>query len=278
MYILFCRSVAFSLPTYEEVWYQTESMKVAQTDLHVSCISLRERVDRRECVETLLRPHFPDLVIFDAVDITTVPSGVTSRMRVMPRACMGARERKSACWASHIAVLQRAVTSGSFPLLVLEDDIYVPDAIVDVAFDSLPRDSICMIAGSFNAASVKDMGEFRNKRQASTLAATMQQGINPLQKADFRISSSAAYFVPTASVAVQLLAELHAKKTITHYDIDLFKSPLVRNLWFPSPFATYQPTATTSDVMTSQTVLFSTNYVTVSKGVSRKRPREGTCH
>jgi GR25 family glycosyltransferase involved in LPS biosynthesis len=256
------------------MWYQAKEMKVTQMDLHVSCISLRERVDRRECVETLLRPHFPDLAVFDAVDVATVPLDVASRMKVMPRASAGARERKSACWASHVAVLTRAVVSDSFPLLVLEDDIYVPDAMVNVAFDSLPRDSICMIAGSFNAALVKDMGDFRRNRQASKLAGTMQHGINPLQKGDFRISSSAAYFVPTATVAVQLLAELRSKRSITHYDIDLFASPLVRNLWFPSPFATYQPTATTSDVMTSQTVLFSTNYVTVSKGVSRKRSRE----
>lgn len=240
---------------------------------HVTCISLAERLDRRKCIDSHLRPHFPNLVVFDAVDVTTVSSDICSRMKVMPKARKGARERKSACWESHVAVLEGAISSGSFPHIVLEDDIYIP-GVVDVPFDTLPLDSICMLAGSFNGATVKEMGAFVKERRAEKLASTMPPGINALQKDRYRISSSAAYFVPTETVAVQLVKELREKKSITHYDIDLFMSPHVKNLWFPSPFATYEETAVVSDIMPSQTILFSTEYIPMKRNASRKRCRD----
>lgn len=206
--------------------------------IHAVCIS-QQHEDRRRIVEKTLCSHFPDLVVFDAINAdapSDIPNSVLSRMRVLPTARPGIKERKAASWASHTAVLQNAVDTMSFPLLVLEDDICIP-AQLSVAFDSLPRSSITFLAGVFQAVKVKDMRAFQKNQKAAEIAATMSAGLNGLDKTRFRISRSAAYFVPTADVARALLRELHAKRTLTCFDINLFTSPLVQHLWFPSPFS-----------------------------------------
>jgi len=225
--------------------------------LHVTCISMKSRTDRRDAILRNVVPHLPQLVFFDAIDAMnrdSLPPGILRRMKVMPKAKEGAKEKKTACWASHVEVIERAVQDNAFPHLIMEDDICIPRCL---NLDNIPMDGVCFITGKMNAAKVKDFKEFESAGKSKTITSAMNKdAANPLDKNTFRISSSAAYVVPTRDVAMSLLDYLHSKKHITHYDIDLFECPSTTSMWFPSPFASERTTAKISDIMYSQTHIF----------------------
>jgi len=239
---------------------QVASEGVTDPFLHVTCISLTSRTDRRDAIRRNVASHLPQLVFFDAVDPEHVPRDILQRMQVMPKAKEGSKERKSACWASHIRVLEEAVDANAFPHLVLEDDVCIP-ASFDVPLDTLPTDGVSFLGGKMNAPKIKDFKEFERARRTCAITAAMtRNAANPLDKTTFRISSSSAYVVPTREVAHALLGYLYTKKHITHFDIDLFKCPAVTSMWFPSPFQSDRETARVSSILTSQTQLFTTEY------------------
>jgi hypothetical protein len=74
------------------------------------------------------------------------------------------------------------------------------------------------------------------------------------------VSSSAAYWVPTAEVARRFLDETLARKSISHYDMELNMSAHMSHLLFPSPFESETTTGCSSDVMNSQSAFFTTRY------------------
>ena len=228
--------------------------------LHVTCISLTSRIDRRDHLRDEVTPHLPQLVVFDAIKPSEADDAIVARMKVMPKAKEGAREKKSACWNSHVSVLRGAIAANTFPHLIMEDDITIPSSF-DVPIDALPKDGVCFLAGKINAAKVKDFKEFEKAGRAKSIASTMaRDSANRLDKSVFRISSSAAYVVPTRKVAQSLLAYLETKNKITHYDIDLFECPVTTSMWYPSPFHSEKETAKTSDIMPSQSQFFTTDY------------------
>lgn len=243
---------------------------------HTTCISLARRADRRSAIESFLRPLIPDVVVLDAIDAQrpeTIPEDIVRRMKVMPKAKEGAKEKKSACWASHVAALKRAIERDAFPHLILEDDV-VPsseDALASLSWDDMPKDSVSFLAGCFQAAKVKDMKEFEQQGRAQRIGDRLAPGwVRDWDKTEFRISSSSAYVVPTARVAQELVDTLAAKSKLTHYDIDLYEAPQVKSFHFPSPFVSGE-TARVSDIMTSQSIVFDRRYSPVK--ASRKRPR-----
>lgn len=228
--------------------------------LHVTCISLTSRRDRRDEIRYQVTPHLPQLVFFDAIKPSEADDAIVSRMKVMPKAKEGAREKKSACWNSHVSILRGAIAANTFPHLIMEDDITIPSSF-DVPVDALPTDGVCFLAGKINAAKVKDFKEFEKAGRAKSIASTMtRDSANRLDKSVFRISSSAAYVVPTRKVAQSLLAYLETKNKITHYDFDLFECPVTTSMWYPSPFHSDMETAKTSDIMPSQSQFFTTDY------------------
>ena len=138
-------------------------------NLHVTCISLTFRTDRRDAIRHNVVTHLPQLVFFDAVDAMEnhLPFDMLTRMKVMPKAKEGAREKKTACWASHVQVLERAVAHGAFPHLVMEDDVCVPESF-DVPLDDIPKDGVCFLTGKMNAAKVKDFTGLFEVREDGT--------------------------------------------------------------------------------------------------------------
>ena len=242
--------------------------------MNVTCISLARRTDRREVVDRCLRPVIPNLYVMDAVDANSVGDireDILLRMKVMPKAKEGARERKAACWNSHVVALERALETDSFPHIILEDDVIPVAALDAVPWADMPRDSVSFLAGCFQAAKVKDMKEFERDGGAHRIGSRCNTGwVTEWNRTEFRISSSSAYVVPTADVARDLLASLALKTRITHFDIDLYETAQVGSFLFPSPFVSAD-TARASDIMTSQSILFDTHYAPVKP--SRKRPR-----
>lgn len=243
---------------------------------HTTCISLARRADRRAAIETYLRPYVSNLTVLDAIDAQrpeAIPDDVLRRMKVMPKAKEGAREKKAACWTSHVLALTRAIEHDAFPQLIVEDDV-VPssdEALASVPWDTMPTDSVSFLAGCFQAAKVKNMKEFEKDGRAQTIAGTLNPGwVRDWDKSEFRISSSSAYVVPTASVARDLVRTLTTKSRLTHYDIDLYEAPEVKSFYFPSPLVSGE-TARVSDIMTSQSIVFDKHYSPVK--ASRKRAR-----
>jgi hypothetical protein len=125
------------------------------------------------------------------------------------------------------------------------------------------------------------MRRFDRRDEAAALAATLTPGLHALDKGRYRISGSAAYAVPTAAVAEALLRELGAKRTLTHFDIDLFFSAHVGHFWFPSPFASAECAATSDVTGSAALVRFDRRYCPVRAKRRRrtptgvaKRPRE----
>ena len=158
---------------------------------HTTCISLARRADRRAAVEAHLRPRVSNLTVLDAIDAqspATIPDDVLRRMRVMPKAKEGARERKAACWASHVLALTRAIERDAFPQLIVEDDV-VPSsdaALASIPWDAMPTDSVSFLAGCFQAAKVKDMKHFEATGRARALAGALSPGwVREWDKSDF---------------------------------------------------------------------------------------------
>jgi len=245
----------------------------------VVCISLPHRRDRRETIARRVRPHVPDLTFFDAIAPPSVPADILARMKAMPKAGPDAKARKAACFASHVAVLRRALDDDAFPLVVLEDDLVVPGAMLsEEQLAQLPRDSVCLLGGCLESRALSPAAMRAFRARAGEIAARMAPGVNPIDKATYRVCSSAAYHVPTRAVAARLLDDLlHVKPgtkgALTHYDIHLDRSSAVASLWFPSPFASSEE-AHASDVMTSQTVAFTPEYLrAAAPASSRKRKR-----
>jgi len=247
--------------THLLAFFENKSIYIFRVvSLHVTCISLTSRTDRRDAIFDNVIPHLPQLVFFDAITPSNADDTIVRRMRVMPKAKEGAREKKSACWNSHVSVLRGAIAANAFPHLIMEDDVTIT-ASFDVAVDALPTDGVCFLAGKINAAKVKDFKEFERAGRPGAITSTMRRDcVNRLDKSVFRISSSAAYVVPTREVAQSLLEYLENKPHITHYDIDLCECPVTTSMWYPSPFESEKETARRSDIMTSQTQFFTTEY------------------
>lgn len=238
-------------------------------DPTVVCISLSHRHDRRDTIERCVQPHVPQLEFFDAVSPSTVPFDILSRMKVMPKAGPDAKARKAACFASHVAVLRRALDDGTFPLIVLEDDLIVPEAMLtNDEMKKLPNDSVCLLGGCLQSRTLSPDALRAFRERASIITSQMTPGVNVIDKGVYRVSSSAAYFVPTSAVAHKLLDDLvyikpGTKGALTHYDIHLDQSSVVTTLWFPSPFESSDE-AYASDIMTSQTAAFTREYLRAS--------------
>ena len=238
---------------------------------HVTCISLRRREDRRARMNATVRPHFPQMRFFDAVDAARprdIPREILSRMRVMPLAPETARHRKAAGWASHAAVLEGALRRNAFPHIVLEDDVEVA-ATARVPYASLPRDAITMLAGRITAVHFKDMRRFNESGAPRRIAAALRRGVHRIDKGRYRLTSAAAYYVPTAEVARRFLEEARARRSLTHFDCELYDSSVVTHFWFPSPFRSDVATAGASDIMPSQSTLFDTDYTPLSPHARR---------
>ena len=240
--------------------------------VHVSCISLVRRPDRRRAIRDRVKPHLPNLTFFNAIDkeepsaIAAVDESILPRVRVMPRAKRGAREAKAACIASHVALLRRCIKRNSFPHIVLEDDIAVANNEWGVKLPaSFPTDGICLLGGLLNAVRVADMKAFHANGTADRIASRFKHGINEIDKRAYRVSSTAAYYVPNVSVANDFLSDLSRRKSLTHLDIEMHKSPSVAYLLFPSPFVSNIETAAQSDIITSQSMLFSSRYTRLPK-------------
>ena len=240
---------------------------------YVSCISLRRRPDRRKAMLKNIKhpkhPHLPNLVFFDAIDklvprmIHAVDPTILPRVRVLPRAKPGAREAKAACIASHVALLKRAIARNEFPHIILEDDITVESPRVGVKLpkaSAFPKDSICLLGGLLNSVRVKDINAFHRNGTAARVSSQLRRGINRIDKSAYRVSSTAAYYVPNARVAADFLSDLSRRKHLTHLDIEMHHSPHVSYLLFPSPFRSDTTTAAQSDIITSQSMLFSSRY------------------
>lgn len=227
----------------------------------VTCISLKRRSDRRQQIRRNVVPHFPKLEFFNAVDKQhpeTIPRGILERVRVMPRAGADAKHGKAACIASHLAVLQRAIRRNLFPHIVIEDDVRVVARRVRIP--SLPRNAITLLGGHLNPVRLSDVRRFHTSGIAQRLSNTLRPGVVRIDKSRYRISSAAAYFVPSADVAREFLEGLERKRSLTHFDIEMHDSPMVTHILFPSPFESDMSTARASDIINSQSIFFTSRY------------------
>ena len=221
-----------------------------------------------------IRPYFPQMRFFDAIDASdprSIPSEILSKMRVMPMAPETARYKKAAGWSSHATVLRNAIRRNAFPHIVLEDDIELtsthPRAI---PYATLPKDSITMLAGRITSVRFKDMKTFNERGYPQRIARKLRNGIQTIDKQKYRLTSAAAYYIPSADVARRFLEEALSRNSLTHFDCELFDSSVVTHLWFPSPFQSDTSTASSSDIMPSQSTFFASDY-TPMMHVSTKR-------
>ena len=128
---------------------------------HTTCISLARRAHRRAAVEAHLRPRVSNLTVLDAIDAqspATIPDDVLRRMRVMPKAKEGARER-AACWASHVPRPDAGDRTRRVPPAHRGGRRRAVErrALASIPWDAMPTDSVSFLAGCFQAAKVKDM-------------------------------------------------------------------------------------------------------------------------
>lgn len=243
---------------------------------YVTCISLHRRADRRREVERVMRPHFPHMNVFSAVDGSDpnvhIRGDITRRMNIMHTQRTPpidvAKRCKAACWMSHVTVIEDAIHNDAFPHLILEDDIEFENGTSDIAFDNLPDDSVTFLTGLINDTRMSGCETFTRKRSADPIAARLHTGVNVIDKTRFRITSTSAYYVPTVHVAQQLVGYLNTLPRISHVDRDICDAPCSMHILFPSPFRTNMSLATTTDIIPSQTQLFTCRYVPVIR-----RPR-----
>lgn len=241
-------------------------------------ISLPRRTDRRDAARRWMPAGAAWIQFWDAVDgariplslPASLPSDMLARMRVMGSAgarVEGNRRRKTACLASHAALLQHHGSHGVGALVVLEDDV-APAAGLDVPkLTALARriarehpDGVTYLAGRLDALRVRDMREFARSKKAAAIAATLREGANALDKAAYRVSSAGAYLVPSPEVAERLVREMLAPEALNHADMLLYACPSTKYLHFPAAFVSYPSVARKSDVIASQTQLCRPDY------------------
>lgn len=217
------------------------------------------------------------MAVFDAVDgsdaTAPIRNDILSRMKIMHTqrtpAIDVARRCKAAAWMSHVTVVEEAVRQDAFPHLILEDDVEVVDRVdFDRIFVELPTTSITFLTGLINDPCMGKCDQFTRKRKADAIAARFDGGVHAVDKHTFRITSTSAYFIPSGNVARQLLLELSAISAISHIDRDIFNASCTTHMLFPSPFRSCIALATTTDIIPSQTQLFTDRYVPVAR-----RPR-----
>lgn len=248
--------------------------------VHVTCISLRHRTDRRALMTAEVRPRFPQMRFFDAVDGAhphTIPREILSKTRIMPLAKETARHRKAAGWASHAAVLQNAIRRNAFPHIVLEDDITVATSTPrsSIPYARLPRDAITMLAGRITSVKFKDMNVFNKRGMPRRISNALTPGVNRIDKQTYRLTSAAAYYVPSADVARRFLDEALARNSLSFFDVELYDSSIVTHLLFPSPFQSDLATACASDIMPSQSTFFAADYTPMETACPRRRHSDG---
>lgn len=226
-----------------------------------------------------IRPYFPQMRFFDAIDASsphTIPVEILSKMRVMPLAPETARYRKAAGWSSHATVLRNAIRRNAFPHIVLEDDIELASAHPrTIPYASLPKDSITMLAGRITSVKFKDMNAFNERGYPQRIARKLRHGVQTIDKQKYRLTSAAAYYIPSADVARRFLAEALSRNSLTHFDCELFDSSVVTHLWFPSPFQSDTSTASSSDIMPSQSTFFASDYTPMHVSTRRGSARSG---
>lgn len=196
-------------------------------------------------------------------------------MRVMPLASETARHRKAAGWSSHAAVLKNALKRNAFPHIIMEDDVELVASTPRIPYASLPRDAITMLAGRITSVKFKDMKTFNEKGLPQRIARGLKRGVQRIDKRKYRLTSAAAYYVPSADVAKRFLEEAMSRKSLTHFDCELFDSTVVTHFFFPSPFQSDTSTASSSDIMPSQSTLFASDYTPLHRSTPSPRRRSG---
>ena len=237
--------------------------------------SLARREDRRRAAE-LWMDQLPRVDFYDAIDgssasETRLPQSDVERMRAMwtkdKTVSQRNRRRKAACFKTHRDMLKAHAEDGEGAMVVVEDDMKPCEDLHTFNWLQLPADGASYLAGRLDAARVKDMAEFKVKKEASRIVAAWratEQRVQALpadrETGPYRISSSGALYIPSPEVARDIVASFDALDRTNHVDMIYYRCPCVTHLVFPALFVSDVGVGSITDIMASQTQLCGPEY------------------
>lgn len=165
------------------------------------------------------------LVWHEAVDGRTLPDAAFVTFKGVTKN----RQRLAGqlgCFLSHVTVIQKAIDSEHFPLLILEDDAVVTGPIdLSAILATAPPDARLLYLGGLPV-----IGRARAKMHADT-------GFHPL--GDIRMYGGHAYVIPNKSAAAHILE--HLQKHQLPFDSSLVRYQKMHpHVYAYSPFVFYQ--------------------------------------
>ena len=143
---------------------------------------------------------------------------------------------RQACMASHCKALHYAIDNKFDSFIILEDDAIFSGCLKNALPKEMPQDGGCLLGGILAEPKSWARDTRWKKTVAPSLIAGFDHGINKIDYTQFRWHCAVSIFYPSSSFAVKVLQHLKTLPFLTHFDLTLVQTQLIKYLLYPNCF------------------------------------------